>query len=405
MNENEEKDIYDSGIEDEFENEELTEPFNPDEISIDPKAVPMESCLRRLTQKTINLNPDFQRNYVWTDDKKSQLIESLMLKIPLPMFYVSADEKGNWTVVDGLQRLSTIRDFVLGKEFIKTQNLSLKGEGFKLQDLEFWTKYNGYIFNELPINLQNRILETVFNFTVINPGTPEEVKRNIFKRINTGGLPLSSQEIRNALYIGKSTELLNKLAKMREFKNATGDSVKDIRMGDKELILRFISFFLRDYKTYTKTLNIDSFLSETMIIINSYPDFKNKEFNKMVENGKLNKEEIRFEQIDKIESIFKLAMSRSFKLFEEHCFRKSYPEKRKKAPINKSLFEMWSILLTSITEQEFIKIESKKETFLGEYYKLLDNSKFQNYISRDSMKNYAVKERFGKLEELLGKYI
>lgn len=90
-------DIRDSGIEEEVVNEELTEPFNPDEISIDPKAVPMETCLRRLKQKSINLNPDFQRNEVWTEDKKSQLIESLMLKIPLPMFYVSADEKGNWT--------------------------------------------------------------------------------------------------------------------------------------------------------------------------------------------------------------------------------------------------------------------------------------------------------------------
>jgi hypothetical protein len=128
-----EQNIDGSGVEDDS-NDELAEPFNPEKISIYSKSVPMDTCLRRLKQNTIKLNPDFQRNEVWTEDKRSQLIESLMLKIPLPMFYVSADEKGVWTVVDGLQRLSTIRDFILGKE--------LNGEGFKLNSLEFWQIYN-----------------------------------------------------------------------------------------------------------------------------------------------------------------------------------------------------------------------------------------------------------------------
>lgn len=103
-----------SGIEDE-EGEEENDPFNPEEISIETRKFTMETCIRRLEQKTLKLNPNFQRQEVWTEDKKSQLIESLMLKIPIPMFYVSSDEKSNLTVVDGLQRLSTIRDFVLGK--------------------------------------------------------------------------------------------------------------------------------------------------------------------------------------------------------------------------------------------------------------------------------------------------
>jgi uncharacterized protein with ParB-like and HNH nuclease domain len=111
--------FYDSGIEQDDDNDRLDDPFNPEEISIDSKVVSMDNCLRRLTQGTITLNPDFQRKEVWTEDKKSQLIESLMLKIPLPMFYVSADEKNNYTVVDGLQRLSTIRSFILGDRYLK----------------------------------------------------------------------------------------------------------------------------------------------------------------------------------------------------------------------------------------------------------------------------------------------
>ena len=210
------------GIEESLDDEH-EDPFNPEEISIDTKPITMETLMRRLQQGTITLNPDFQRQEVWDQKRKSQLIESLLLKIPIPMFYVSSDEKSNWTVVDGLQRISTLRDFVLGKEYLKdpSKNLNKKGSGFKLQGLEFWTDLEDLTLNDLPTNLQNRILETTFTFTIINPGTPEEVKRNVFKRLNTGGMPLSSQEIRNALYTGRSTRLLNQLSGLKEFKIAT----------------------------------------------------------------------------------------------------------------------------------------------------------------------------------------
>lgn len=149
---------------------------------------------------------------MWTDVRKSQLIESILLEIPIPMFYVSSEEDGEWTVVDGLQRISAFRDFVLGINFVNSKKVKEEGAGMKLTGLEFLKELEGKQMKDLPTKLYNRILEAEFSVTVINPGTPEEVKRNIFKRINTGGMPLSPQEIRNALYGGAVSGLLNEMA-------------------------------------------------------------------------------------------------------------------------------------------------------------------------------------------------
>jgi len=410
-------DFYDSGIEQDDDNDRLDDPFDPEEISIDSKVVSMDNCLRRLTQGTITLNPDFQRKEVWTEDKKSQLIESLMLKIPLPMFYVSADEKNNYTVVDGLQRLSTIRSFILGDNYLKSyiavkegksQTPSveldkLKGNGFILQNLEFWDIYNGSNFNKLPLNIRNNILDTEFRFTVINPGTPEEVRRNIFKRINTGGLPLSGQEIRNALYIGQSTELLNELSQYPEFKTATGASIRSLRMEDKELILRFLSFLIRDYTTYKRTINADSLMSDTMIIINAMPSLDTREFKKLYLKEKLNIDDVSVREIESLKVLFKHAMSRAYKLFDRHTFRKSYGNKAR-SPINKALFETWGVLLSKISEDQFKILLKNKHAFLKDCEKLIDSYEFQLNISRDSMKNTAVKSRFERSSALILKY-
>jgi hypothetical protein len=391
------------GVEPDAEEEGLSDPFDPDQISINSKVISMETCLRRLTQNTINLNPDFQRQEVWTPEKKSQLIESLMLKIPLPMFYVSSDEQGNFTVVDGLQRLSTIRDFVLGQSYLNSRNESDRGKGFSLERLEFWTKFNGETFDDLPIHLQNRILETEFSFTIINPGTPEEVKRNIFKRINTGGLPLSAQEIRNALYLGPSTKLLKKMAQSDAFLHATAYSVRNLRMEAEELILRFVSFLVRDFKTYRRTIGIDRYLSETMIIINAHPEYESRDFQKLVEREHIQVDDINRDVMDQILPLFQIGMKRSHELFGRHCFRKSYGGRRR-SPINKALFEMWGVLLSQISEEAYRRLFTQREALMESYRPLIDNYDFQIMISRDSMKNYAVKDRFIKIKGLIEQF-
>jgi len=376
-------------------------PFDPEDISIDKKPMVMDAIIRRFKQGTIIMHPDFQREEVWSKETKSRLIESLLLRIPITMFYVSADEEGKLTVVDGLQRLSAIRDFVLKEDFKPTNTKGL-GDGMRLQGLEFLVQYEGMTFNELPIIMQNRINETEFTFTIINPGTPEEVKRNIFKRINTGGEGLKPQEIRNALYAGKATELLKTLATSPAFIKATTSSVRSNRMESYEVVLRGIAFILRDADSYPKNGNMDKFLGDTMVILNSYPDFSDREILRLEKMEDLDLSSIKKDRIDNLEEIFKLSMRRAKSLFGSHAFRKSYGDKRR-SPINKALFELWCSTLAVMGDSDFNKLRSSSQ-FVEEYNKLLDDEKFNIYISRDSWKPTSVRKRYEMINDLIKKY-
>lgn len=374
-----------TGIERDQEEELTLEPFDPDSISIDQKLIPMDTLIRRLNQNSIHLSPSFQRNEVWDDKRRSRLIESIMLKIPLPMFYVAANELGQWEVVDGLQRLSTIRNFILGNG----------GNFLKLRDLEFLgSKYNGKYFSdfnedERDIRLVNTVMETEMRFTIINPGTPEAVKRNIFKRINTGGMPLTAHEIRHALYEGKSSALLRRLAESQEFKIAVDSNINDTRMGAQELILRLISFMVlgrRDFKS-----SMDSWLSNAMRVINCMPQLESKPIAKIFQNSQI--PTIKIRSIEQIEDRFKLAMDRNRKIFGAHAFRKSLPS-NKKTPINKALFETWSNVLSELSESEFSILEHNKVKLNSKYGLVLYDETFLNSIGRNSSQPKDVVDRY-----------
>ena len=396
-----------SGIESDDMEDEFITPFNPDDISINSQTVALDTVLRRIKQNRIRLAPSFQRNSVWDDTRKSRLIESMMLKIPLPMFYVSSDKDNNWDVVDGLQRITTIKEFILGN--YDSQKERYDEKGFKLKNLEFWRKLNGQTYDDIPGKLYNNIAETELSFTVINPDTPEEVKRNIFKRINTGGMPLTAQEIRHALYQGLSSKLLKELAEQEAFLNAI-DKVDDSRMGARELILRYLSFYIRDYTSYAKDSNMDAYLSNTMRIINTFDNFSLEriqsefKYEKKLDFNALYKS-IRFKELSQISKDFEIAMIRARKIFGEHTFRKSYPGKRR-TPINKTLFEVFANLLGALSEEEYINLEKNKKIFLEEYKEnFLLKTEFAYMIGRDSHKVFSVKKRYEELSKIINKYI
>lgn len=373
-----------SGVEQEQEHFQTHEPFDPASISLSSKVVALDTVLRRIKNSTIQLAPNFQRNYVWDPERKSLLIESMMLRIPLPMFYVSEGKDGVWEVVDGLQRLTTIRDFILGPDE--------DGKGFALKGLEFWAdSFDGKTFFDIDKKMKasriiNNIMEAELSFTIINPDTPEKVKRNIFKRINTGGMRLSAQEIRHALYQGEATDLLKDLVTSNIYKTIIGDTVKDNRMAGRELILRYISFQLRGWQAFRG--DMDSFLSDTMRWI----------------NGDLELEPSTPYDRANIKSTFSKALQRSNKLFGEHAFRRSRTNQRK-TPINKSLFEIWMYCFSRINDAFFQSIVDNKDEFEEAYFQLLDEDEdFINAIGRHGGDLLGARNRYTKLVELVNNF-
>lgn len=340
---------------------EFDKPFKPRDIKIDVRPIPIERIINRFNRGEIILNPDFQRKSVWDIKRKCRLIESLMLNIPLPIFYVSADENGVWSVVDGQQRLTAIKEFIVDK-------------CYKLTDLEFWKSLNGKGIDELPALQYNQIMDSTFQFVIISPSTPESVRRNIFKRINTGGLPLSSQEIRHALYQGKGTDLLNDLSQSDAFKNATGKSIKSERMGDREIILRLLAFFILGREKYPSNSDMDSFLCKALKLLNETPN------------------------LDKIRELFINAMERSYVLFGDYSFRVSLG-KNYRTPVNKSLFETIGYILMKCKGDEFETLKRKKDELSVKLKALFGDSAIRNALSQNSWKITNVNLRFNKFEQ------
>jgi hypothetical protein len=344
---------------------EITQPFDPALIRVESKSLTISILLTRIEHGEINLNPGFQRKAgIWTKGAQSRLIESLLIRIPLPAFYMDGTDDDKWLVVDGLQRLTALKSFVLDK------SLALEG-------LEFLKQYTSKTFDGLPRSFQRRILETQVPVFVIQENTPEAVKFNVFKRINTGGLPLSPQEIRHALNQGEAADMLHRLAEAQEFKLATDNGIRDERMGDRECVLRFLAFAMHSYEEY-QSREFDTFLNAAM-----------SEMNKMSPP-----------QRKTLENRFLRAMRAAHEVFGDRAFRKQYLFQDRRSPINKALFETWSVTLDALDDEQLRRVIERKDAIVLDFRRLGDDAEFMNAISQGTGDVRKVRFRFSRIADI-----
>jgi hypothetical protein len=308
--------------------EPIIEPFDPSKITVVREPMSIFQVMYKIKLGEIKLDPDFQRNIVWDSKRQSRLIESILLKIPLPAFYLDAVLPDQWVVVDGLQRLSTL------DSFYNQKNLRLTGLEFLGRQLE------GHLFDDLPRSAQRDIEETQLTMYIIRPETPPKVKFTIFYRINTGGMVLTAQEIRHATFPGRAPALLKRLADSREFKVATLYAVNPKRMDDRECVLRHLAFRMTSFESYGKP-DLNDFLGSAMNFLNNATE----------------------DVIGRLEQQFLQAMNICNKLFGPYAFRKFDRSRGSRGPVNKALFETWSTVVLDYPEAKLLE---KAESILAD---------------------------------------
>ena len=315
----------------------MQDPFNPAEINIISKPDTLHNIIERLRRGEIDMNTDFQRHAeLWGNPKMSRLIESILIRFPLPAFYFDASDDEKWLIVDGLQRLSAIRKFVVDKK------MTLRG-------LEYLTDFNGMKYDELHRTYTRRIDECPVTLFLIQPGTPEAVKYSIFRRINTGGLVLTDQEIRNAMAKPAIRKYLEELASYEYLKKTIGDQSR--RMVDQELVLRYLAFQFMDYEQSKK--NIATFLDE---MIDKLQNSSSAELASYRES-------------------FQAALYRCWQIFGAAAFEKRVndqpPRRRRK---NSTLFEVWTNALAALSESETETLYERKEELVQKDLDLMTNN-------------------------------
>ncbi|EGU32382.1 hypothetical protein VII00023_09289 [Vibrio ichthyoenteri ATCC 700023] len=373
---NSKDDIEESGFDKEDLGEyddsiEQVEPFDPKKVDVSITTPNLGTLIMRLTHDEIDLMPNFQRSAdLWSKQEQSRLIESILIRLPIPAFYFDALVEDKWQVVDGLQRLSAIGNFVVHKKL-------------NLTNLEFLTELEGLSYDELPRSLQRRIDEFQTSVYLIKPGTPLEMKYSLFNRINTGGLKLNPQEIRHAMSqsvnSGAASTFLRKLVLEKDFLCVVIN--KNLRMSHEELALRHVIFRLYGSDSYKSSL----------------PKFLNLG---MIELGRLEAS-----KLEQLKSDFLSSMRTAYDVFGDNAFKKSLLEPEHKKVVNKPLFEAVSVCLASLDDESREYLVKNKLKFQEEFKLLLKDTEFDISISKSTANTDNVQTRFGRVRELIANFL
>jgi len=355
-------------------------PYDPDKIRVDPKSFSLKQIIDEIEDGGIDLAPDFQRKFVWSETQRVRLVESVLLRIPLPAFYFSADQSGRLSVVDGVQRLSTIRAFVSGNFPLTRKAL----EYLKIASLTTTSGNDQCFYDDLDPQWRRRLNQTQITANVIDPQTPEQVKFDIFKRINTGGSPLNAQEIRHSMMRTRARAFLKELAESAAFLEATPGIVHHHRrMADREAVLRYLAFaLLGDWATYPRDSTMDAFLMKAIRRLDDEKD-------------------VSAAKLDALRADFERAMKNAAHLFGDHAFRKWPADNDRQFPFNKALFESWGFALRGV---DLDAIRSARTAIVDDARKAMGERDYSDSITVSTGDVRNVRKRFEVATEIVRKH-
>lgn len=327
-----------------------------DDITIRSENRTVHEINRRIKKGTFLLNPEFQRDFVWPKDKQSKLIESVIMRIPLPAIYLAENSKGKMVVVDGLQRLTTFRCYL--KDELK----------LKLPDRK---ELNGKKFSELPAKYQNRVEDTNLIFYIIDSNAPERVRFDIFERVNSGE-PITRQQMRNSLYMGAATKFLHDEADTPLFHRATGNSLNRKKMRDREFVNRFCAFQILDLASYGG--DMDQFLAECLVKMNDFDDIT----------------------LEVLSNQFRRTLENNIIVFGKHAFRRHEPRQRYRSVLNASL---WDVMSTGLSKYPSEAIKRCSGQIRETVFKLFGNNDFITSITQGTSSTRNVRYRFEAIRD------
>lgn len=245
-----------------MQNESIQEQLdkNRRSVAFDSYDLAIRQLIDMLLEKSIDIAPEYQRHFKWNPERQSQLIESLLLGIPVPSLFMATNVDSTWEVVDGLQRLTTLINFVGTDEQIA--NVNKAGKKLKLTGLEKMSSLNGLTFEELPKSVQLTFLTRPIRVTVLNDRSDFGVRYDLFERLNTGGITLHPQEIRNCIFIGEFNDFLKKCAQSKPFRAVLKLASDAERSGShEELVLKFFAYYEQEEKFVH---SVEGFLNDYM---------------------------------------------------------------------------------------------------------------------------------------------
>lgn len=332
--------------------------YSMDEMDVRSDPRPLHEVMRHIAEKYCVLDPDFEHDLLWDEDKQSKLIESVMMRIPLPAFYAAEDDQGRKVVVDGLNRLATLHRFVQDRLELRLKNRP---------------ELDGLSYSALPPIFRRRIDLCTLIFYVIQYGTPERARLHLFERVN-GEVRLTRQQMRNGLFMGPATQFLKEEAQTAVFEQATGGSLNAATMRDREFVNRFCAFRVLTPARYVRD-DMDQFLADALRRMND------KSFD-----------------LSALSGAFRRGLQNSLAAFGRHAFRKHEPSQPRRGVLNAPL---WDVMATGLARYGEDRVQRNFQAVREGFHALLQNDDFDTAITHGPNEPEKVRCRFGAAERML----